>query len=67
MIELQFHVLGMTCGHCVEAVRQELAKVPGVAEVDLDLVTKTVVVRGDGLDRAALWAAVDEAGYEATP
>jgi copper chaperone CopZ len=33
--------------------------------VDVDLDTKLVVVRGDGLDDAALRGAIAEAGYEA--
>ena len=34
-------------------------------DVEVDLETKLVVVRGDGLDDAALRAAIEEAGYEA--
>lgn len=63
-IELSFTVPGMTCGHCEAAVRAEVAKVPGVHSVDIDLGTKVVRVTGTALDRAALAAAVDEAGYE---
>jgi copper chaperone CopZ len=63
--ELRFAVPGMTCCHCVSAVRGELAKVPGVEAVSVDLDTKTVVVTGTGVDRDLVWAAVDEAGYEA--
>jgi copper chaperone len=62
---IEFSVPGMTCGHCVAAVREELEKVNGVATVDVDLTSKGVRVSGAPLDPAALWAAVDEAGYEA--
>jgi copper chaperone CopZ len=41
--------------------------VAGVAAVDVDLETKLVTVRGDGLDDAVLMAAIDEAGYDAEP
>jgi copper chaperone CopZ len=58
-------VSGMTCGHCVNAVRSEVETVPGVAAVEVDLETKRVVVRGDGVDDAAVRAAIVEAGYEA--
>ncbi len=57
---------GMSCGHCEAAVKSEVAKVPGVASVSVDLDSKDVVVAGDALDIDALIAAVDEAGYEAT-
>jgi copper chaperone len=65
MDELRFSVRGMTCGHCVAAVQVEIEKVAGVESVAVDLDTSTVAVTGKGLDRAAVWAAVDEAGYEA--
>lgn len=64
MDTLTFTVPGMTCGHCVAAVSEELAKVPGVADSTVDLDTKSVVVTGTGVDRAAVDAAIDEAGFE---
>jgi copper chaperone len=63
-----FSVAGMTCGHCVQAVTQEISSLPGVAEVRIDLVPGEVsavaVDSAAPLDRAAVAAAVDEAGYE---
>jgi copper chaperone CopZ len=62
------HVTGMTCGHCVKAVTEELTAVPGVASVDVDLVaggTSAVQVHStEPVAPEALRAAVDEAGYE---
>jgi copper chaperone len=66
MNELTFTVPGMTCGHCEAAVASEVGKVSGVASVAVDLGTKIVTVTGDGIDRAAIAAAIDEAGYEVT-
>ena len=60
-----YTVPNMTCGHCKKAVTEEVSKVDGVAEVDVDLDTKLVLVRGEGLDDAALREAIEEAGYEA--
>jgi copper chaperone CopZ len=60
-----FVVPGMTCDHCVKAVRGELSSVAGVTGVEVDLGTKAVRVSGPGLDDAALRAAIAEAGYEA--
>ena len=61
-------VAGMTCGHCVSAVTEELTQLPGVTDVAIDLVaggTSPVTVTSDGpLDDTAVAAAVDEAGYE---
>jgi copper chaperone len=60
-----FTVPAMHCGHCERAVKEELATVPGVTEVEVDLETKLVTVTGDALDDGALRAAIEEAGYEA--
>lgn len=64
---LTYTVAGMTCQHCVTAVRDEVRTVTGVQEVAIDLDAKRVEVRGSALDDAAIRAAVDEAGYEAVP
>lgn len=59
-----FIVVGMTCGHCVAAVKDEVSKLYGVGMVDVDLARGVVTVHSDGpIDPAALAAAVDEAGY----
>jgi copper chaperone CopZ len=60
-----YRVAGMTCDHCTTAVTDEVAKVRGVASVDVDLATKLVRVHGTDVDRAAVVAAIDEAGYDA--
>lgn len=60
-----YTVSGMSCEHCVAAVRTELGKVEGVTGVEVDLGSGRVTVTSDRpLDRAAVAAAVDEAGYE---
>jgi copper chaperone len=65
MSELVYIVPGMSCAHCEHAVSTELRNIAGVESVDVDLDSKRVVVRGDGLDDASLKAAIEEAGYEA--
>ncbi len=60
-----YRVPGMSCEHCKAAVTEELSGVDGVQNVSVDLATKVVEVNGQGLDDAALRAAIDEAGYEA--
>ena len=62
---LEYTVVGMSCDHCKTAVTEEVLAVNGVADVDVDLGTKRVLVRGEGLDDAAIRAAIDEAGYGA--
>lgn len=61
-------VTGMTCGHCVSAVTEELSALPGVTDVSVDLVaggtSPVTVTHTEPLDDAAVAGAVDEAGYE---
>ncbi len=60
-----YGVDGMTCDHCVRAVSTEVAGVPGVLDVQVDLARGQVTVTGeDGLDDTAVRAAVESAGYE---
>ena len=64
MTEQTYLVTGMTCGHCVSAVTEEIEKLPGVVGVDIDLASGRVSVRSEqDLDPSAVAAAVDEAGY----
>ena len=60
-----YTVVGMTCGHCVNSVTEEVSQVPGVSDVEVDLASGglTVVSAAD-VDDAAVRAAVEEAGYE---
>ena len=61
---LNLSVPGMTCGHCEAAVKQEVGGVAGVSDVAVDLATKLVTVTGAALDRDAIVAAIDEAGFD---
>ena len=63
-----YTVIGMTCGHCIRAVTEEVGGVEGVTAVAVDLASGTVTVQSDALvEDAAIAAAVIEAGYEVTP
>ncbi|MCF2572317.1 heavy-metal-associated domain-containing protein [Brevibacterium sp. UCMA 11754] len=61
-------VTGMTCGHCVGAVQEELGALPGVTDVTVELnaggVSPVTITSERDLDDGAISAAVDEAGYE---
>ena len=60
-----YDVPAVHCAHCAMSIREEVSEVEGVEDVDVDLETKVVTVRGSALDDAALRAAIGEAGYEA--
>ena len=61
---LTLSVPAMTCGHCEASVKQEVGAIDGVTGVDVDLDTKDVTITGDELDRDAIVAAIDEAGFD---
>lgn len=63
-----YTVSGMTYNHCVESVTEEISKIAGVTEVDVDLTNGRLTVAAVGaVDDAAIAAAVDEAGYTVVP
>jgi copper chaperone CopZ len=65
LAEHSFTVRGMTCGHCVASVTEEVVEVAGVERVDVDLASGRMVVSGDGFTDDQIRAAVEQAGYEA--
>lgn len=65
MTSNQYTVKGMTCGHCVSAVSEEVGRLDGVTDVQVDLTSGVVTIASTApLDTTAVRAAVDEAGYE---
>ncbi|RAS70052.1 copper ion binding protein [Lentzea atacamensis] len=65
MAESTYTVKGMTCGHCVSSVTEEVGQISGVRQVDVDLPTGKVTVTSDApVSQEAVRAAVTEAGYE---
>ena len=60
-----YTVSGMTCGHCVASVTEEIQEIPGVQDVSVVLETGAVTVTSaEPLGDAAVRAAVEEAGYQ---
>lgn len=67
MTQQTYTVTGMTCGHCVRSVTEEVSEIDGVTDVAVDLPTGVVTVTSEkdlGVD--AVRAAVEEAGYQLT-
>jgi len=46
-VRVTLAITGMTCGHCVAAVKRALAAVPGVREVEVTLSPQRAVVSCD--------------------
>ncbi|WP_375573302.1 heavy metal translocating P-type ATPase [Seohaeicola saemankumensis] len=61
---LSLPVEGMTCASCVGRVERALANVPGVSSANVNLATEKVEVSSYApLDKSALAAAIEKAGY----
>lgn len=61
-----YTVEGMTCGHCVLSVTEEVSEVAGVERASADLASGRLTVTGSGYSDAAIAAAVEDAGYQVT-
>ena len=58
-------VTGMTCGHCVASVTEEVQEIPGVTAVDVVIDSGAVTVTSERpLADATVREAVEEAGYQ---
>ncbi|MGO4805537.1 heavy-metal-associated domain-containing protein [Arthrobacter sp. 2MCAF15] len=61
------NVSGMTCGHCVSSVSEELEALSGVEKVDVDLnaggISTVTITSSESLSNSEIGEAVAEAGY----
>jgi copper chaperone CopZ len=64
---LTIDVTGMTCGHCVRSVQEELTALPGVTDVQVELVaggtSQVTITATEPISDDDIRAAIDEAGY----
>ncbi len=64
MVDTVIAVTGMSCEHCANAVRTEMAAIGGVTQVEVDVTSGEVTITADPVpDVAVLRAAVEAAGY----
>ena len=61
---MKLNIDGMTCGHCVAAVKKALEAVPGVTGAEVSLEGREAVVEGEA-STEALISAIAEEGYTA--
>ncbi|MDD4775391.1 MAG: copper ion binding protein [Syntrophomonas sp.] len=59
-------VEGMSCMHCVNAIKKSVVALPGVSKVEVDLIGKKVAVDFDPnlVDLGKIKAKIEDAGYE---
>jgi len=67
-IQTELKISGMTCGHCVSSVTEELKELPGVQNVDVVLdaqgISTATVTATENLSEERIREAIDEAGYK---
>ena len=54
---------GMSCGHCVQAVKNAIANVPGVELEEVEIGTATIAYDGTPAALEKVTGAVEEEGY----
>jgi copper chaperone CopZ len=65
MSQSSYTVTGMTCGHCVSSLTEEVSQLDGVQNVEVDLASGLVTVTSErDLSDEDVRAAVTEAGYQ---
>ena len=61
------NVSGMTCGHCVSSVSEELEALSGVEKIDVDLnaggISTVTITSSEALSSSEIGEAIAEAGY----
>lgn len=58
------HVGGMTCNHCKENVENSIMSVKGVEEVEVDLTTGIVNIKGKSFDMKKILSGIKDIGYQ---
>ncbi len=66
MSETTLRVPELHCAACDASVRKALAPLPGIGGVEVNLESRSVVVRHDPavVDRSAIQAAIEGAGFD---
>jgi copper chaperone CopZ len=60
----EFKIGGMSCGHCIEAVKRALKQTEGVEIREVSLGTATVEYDPQVTDSETIAAAIEDAGYD---
>ena len=55
---------GMSCNHCIMAVKNALSELEGISKVEVDLENKRAIIEGENLEDEMLKEAIEEAGYD---
>ena len=67
MTEIKLAIEGMSCNHCLNAVNRGLSKLPGVRIKSVAIGRAELEFDPERSNPGLIVAAIDEAGYKATP
>jgi copper chaperone CopZ len=62
---LTYTVPKVHCGHCAMTIKEEVGELEGVEDVDVDVDSKRVAVRGDNVTDDVVRKVLAEVGYPA--
>lgn len=63
----EYKITGMTCAACAAQVERVTKRLPGVEASSVNLATERLRIRGESLTDDAVFAAVQKAGFSASP
>ena len=66
MSTYQLEIAGMSCDHCVRAVRSALQSLPAVTSVDVRIGSARIETNGSADTLASVARAIEDAGYRLT-
>ncbi len=55
---------GMSCNHCVMAVKNALSQIEGVSHVDVELNNNRAIVEGEIIPDEIIKEKIEDAGYD---
>jgi copper chaperone CopZ len=67
MTEIKLAIEGMSCNHCLNAVSRGLSQLAGVRIKSVAIGRADLEFDPEQVNAAQIVAAIDEAGYKATP
>ncbi len=67
MTPFTLHIDGMSCGHCLNAVKKALTALPGITNLSVEIGRADLNYDPAAIDQTRIAAAVTAAGYKATP
>ncbi|MEP0547929.1 MAG: cation transporter [Rhodothermales bacterium] len=62
-IKADYHIEGMSCRHCIDAVEGELKQIDGLAVEEVAIGRARVRYEANDVTPSDIEAAIDEAGY----